>query len=58
MSYVVSWSSIFRQVLFNDSTEREDLSAVQTDKHSTFVAAETSFVGFNGQVWHPGKWIP
>lgn len=38
------------QVLFNDSTESSDLSAVQVDKKSSYKAEDTSFVGFQGEV--------
>ena len=38
------------QVKFVDTTESAELSAVQSDDNSTFVAEETAFVGFQGKV--------
>lgn len=38
------------RVNFSDSTQTSDLSAVQTDSDSIYIAEETTFVGFEGQV--------
>lgn len=38
------------RVNFSDSTQLSDLSAVQTDIESIYIAEETTFVGFEGQV--------
>ena len=38
------------QVDFIDSTGSSDLSAVQVDDESTYVAVETAFNGFEGEV--------
>ena len=51
-SVVFVVSSTFRtdQVLFSDSNKSPDLSAVQLDDDSTYVAVETTFYGFQGEV--------
>ena len=38
------------RVNFIDTTESADLSALQSDDNSTFVAEETAFIGFQGEV--------
>ena len=38
------------QVVFIDTSESEDLSAVQADQDSSYKAEDTSFVGFVGEV--------
>lgn len=38
------------QVVFNDTSGSSDLSAVQVDDSSVYMAEDTSFVGFEGEV--------
>ncbi|CAM9574874.1 unnamed protein product, partial [Ectocarpus sp. 12 AP-2014] len=40
----------FQQVVVSDTSKNSDLSAVQTDRLSTYTAEDTSFVGFAGEV--------
>lgn len=42
--------SIGPQVEFKDTTKSSDLSAVQVDEESSYMAVDTSFVGFQGEV--------
>ncbi|CBJ32402.1 adhesin-like protein [Ectocarpus siliculosus] len=48
--FVVNSELITYQVVVNDTSENPDLSAVQTDRLSTYTAEDTSFVGFAGEV--------
>ncbi|CAB1104673.1 unnamed protein product [Ectocarpus sp. CCAP 1310/34] len=48
--FVVNSALITSQVVVSDTSENPDLSAVQTDRLSTYIAEDTSFVGFAGEV--------
>ena len=50
MVFIVSSFIHTYQVKFIDNTESADVSAVQLDDDSTFVAEETTFTGFQGEV--------
>lgn len=43
------------QVNFKDTRKLPDLSAVQVDEYSTYVAEDTSFEGFQGEVGAHGR---
>ena len=48
--FIVSSTVYAYQVVFIDTSESPDLSAVQSDSESTFVAEGTTFIGFQGEV--------
>lgn len=48
--FVVSSTLSTVRVNFSDSTKSTDRSAVQSDIDSTYIAEETTFVGFEGEV--------
>lgn len=48
--FFVSSTLYTYRVNFSDSTKSPDLSAVQSDHDSTYIAEETIFVGFKGEV--------
>lgn len=48
--FVVSSTLYTYRVNFRDFTKSSDLSAVQSDRDSTYIAEETTFVGFDGEV--------
>ena len=48
--FVVSTFIQTYRVNFMDTSGSVDLSAVQSDDESTFVAEETAFIGFQGEV--------
>ena len=48
--FVVSSTLNTVRVNFSDSTKSLDRSAVQSDSDSTYIAEETTFVGFEGEV--------
>lgn len=46
---------ITHQVVFNDSSSSGKIFAVQADDDSSYMAEETYFVGFAGEVYIPDR---
>lgn len=53
--FVYGFVTSLWQVDFIDSVGYADLSAVQADEESRFIAEDTAFIGFNGEVFAIGE---
>lgn len=45
------------KVVFSDTSMSSDLSALQVDQDSSYMAEDTAFVGFLGEVQHERFWF-
>ena len=50
MAFILSSYLYTDQVIFSDTRESPDLLAVQVGDDATYIAVETTFTGFEGEV--------